>query len=261
MTGFLLKKALFDLWDNAFRIALLNIGFIASFAFFLLLNRLLEVFSPLPSAVSGLIFLLASSWCSVYLAAAAVCVKNISDYSHFGFADFRAALRSVWKAGVMFSLFFCAAALLFTFIIPFYLLLNNAAGLLIASLLFWTFVLLITVFQYFFAVRARLGVTVVKVIKKCFLLFIDNPLFFAGTMLFALLFLVLSAITAFLLPGPAGILLFLDEALRLRLLKYDWLEQNSDADRRYIPWNKVLAEEYEKTGRRTMRGLLFPWKD
>ncbi|MDR0685483.1 MAG: hypothetical protein LBF83_10205 [Spirochaetaceae bacterium] len=261
MTVFLLKKTFFDLWDNAFRVALLNIGFIASLVFFLLLNRLLEVFSPLPSAVSGLIFLLAAAWYSVYLAAAALCVKNISDYSYFGFADFWAALRSVWKAGIVFSLFFCAGALLFTFIIPFYLLLNNPAGLLVASLLFWTFVLLAAMFQYFFAVRARLGVTVVKVIKKCFLLFIDNPFFFAGTMLLALLLLVLSAVTAFLLPGPAGVLLFLDEALRLRLLKYDWLEQNGDADRRYIPWNKVLAEEYEKTGRRTIRGLLFPWKD
>ena len=261
MTVFLIKKTFFDLWDNAFRIALLNIGFIASFAFFLLLNRLLEVFSPLPSAVSALIFLLAVAWYSVYMAAAAVCVKNISDYSYFGFADFGAALRSVWKTGIAFSLFLSAGALLFTFIIPFYLLLNSASGLLVASLLFWTFVLLTTMFQYFFAARARLGVTVVIIIKKCFLLFTDNPLFFAGTMLLALLFLVLSAATAFLFPGPAGVLLFLDEALRLRLLKYDWLEQNSGADRRYIPWNKVLAEEYEKTGRRTMRGLLFPWKD
>ena len=81
MTVFLLKKTFFDLWDNAFRVALLNIGFIASLVFFLLLNRLLEVFSPLPSAVSGLIFLLAAAWYSVYLAAAALCVKNISDFT------------------------------------------------------------------------------------------------------------------------------------------------------------------------------------
>ncbi|MDR2342959.1 MAG: hypothetical protein LBD86_00325 [Spirochaetaceae bacterium] len=261
MTGFLLKKTFFDLWDNAFRIALLNIGFIASFAVFMLLNRLLEMFSPLPVAVLGLFFLLTVLWCSVYLAAAAICVKNISDYSRFGFNEFFGVFRTVWKTGVVFGIFFCAGALLFTFIIPFYLLLDNAPGLVAAALLFWTLVLLTTVFQYFFAVRARLGGTAFKIIKKCFLLFIDNPFFFIGTMLLALLFIILSAVTAFLLPGPAGVLLFLDEALRLRLLKYDWLEQNGDASRRYIPWNTVLAEEYEKTGRRTVRGLLFPWKD
>ncbi|MDR2796424.1 MAG: hypothetical protein LBB47_06925 [Spirochaetaceae bacterium] len=261
MTGFLLKKTFFDLWDNAFRIALLNIGFIASFAFFMLLHRLLEAFSPLPIAVSGLVFLAGAAWCSVYLAAAAVCVKNISDYSCFGFTEFFDALRSVWKTGIVFGIFFCAGVFLFIFIIPFYLLLNNVAGLIIASLLFWTLVLLVTAFQYFFAARARLGVTAFKIIKKCFLLFVDNPLFFAGTMLLMLLFLALSVVSAFLLPGPAGVLLFLDEALRLRLLKYDWLEQNSGSDRRYIPWNTVLSEESEKTGRRTLRGLLFPWKD
>jgi hypothetical protein len=261
MTGFLLKKTFFDLWDNAFRIALLNIGFIASFAFFLLIHRLLEEFSPLPDAVSGIIFLLASVWCSVYLAAVAASVKNISDYSGFGFNDFLGAFRRVWKAGLVFGLVFCAGALLLTFIIPFYLLMDSTAGILIASLLFWTLVLLVTVLQYFFAVRARLGTGSVKIIKKCFFLFIDNPVFFIGTMFLSLLFLVLSAVSAFLLPGLAGVLLFLDESLRLRLLKYDWLEQNSGADRRYIPWDTVLAEEYEKTGRRTMRGLLFPWKD
>jgi hypothetical protein len=261
MTWFLLKKTFFDLWDNAFRIAMLNIGFIASFAFFLLVHRLLEVFSPLPSAVSGVIFLLASVWCSIYLAAAAMSVKNISDYSCFGFNDFFGAFRRVWKTGIVSGLVFCAEALLLTFIIPFYLLMNSTAGLLIASLLFWTLVLLLTVFQYFFAAHARLGAGSVKIIKKCFSLFIDNPLFFIGTMFLSLLFLVLSAVSAFLLPGPAGVLLFLDEALRLRLLKYEWLEQNSGADRRYIPWDTVLAEEREKTGQRTMRGLLFPWKD
>ncbi|MDR3355810.1 MAG: hypothetical protein LBO04_01320 [Spirochaetaceae bacterium] len=256
-----MKKTFFDLWDNAAPLALLNIGFIASFVFFLLIHRLLEAFSPLPVAVSGLMFLLAAVWCSVYLAASALCVKNVSDRSGFGFNDFFGAFRSVWKTGVVYGIFFCAGTLLFTFIIPFYLLLDNAAGLVIASLLFWTLVLAVTVLQFFFAARARLGGSAVKVIKKCFLLFIDNPLFFIGTMFLALLILVLSSLSAFLLPGPAGILLFLDEALRLRFLKYDWLEQNPGADRRYIPWNTVLSEEREKTGRRTLRNLLFPWKD
>jgi hypothetical protein len=70
---------------------------------------------------------------------------------------------------------------------------------------------------------------------------------------------------AFLLPGPAGLLLFLDEALRLRLLKYDWLEANPDTTgskkRRQIPWDAILIEEREKTGDRSFRSFIFPWKD
>jgi hypothetical protein len=291
MITFLLKKTFYDLWDNAPRLALLNIGFTASLALFLIIRRLFEAFSPVPFAVSGLVFFVGIIWHSVYLAAAAACLKNISDYKTFGFNDFCLAFRSLWSAGIAYGVYISIAVLLFTFVIPFYLLTNSPAGLFIASLLFWTLVVFAAAFQYFFAVRIRFGMqnesglpsetpgktplfpprpekiillskfgknANVKSIKKCFMLFIDNPLFFAGTMFLTLLFLPLSI---FVLPGPAGILLFLDEALRLRLLKYDWLEQNIGADRKYIPWDTILAGEREKTGGRTLRALIFPWKD
>jgi hypothetical protein len=281
MIVFLLKKTFFDLWDNAFRLALLNIGFIASIALFFIFNRLLEHFSPPPSAVSGLVFLGSLVWHSVYLAAAAICVKNISDYKTFGFNDFCLALRSAWSAGMVYGIFLGIAVILFVFVLPFYLLVNTASGLFIASLLFWTLVMLAAASQYFFAVYARQGTEAlekigperssrrkrfnenanVKSIKKCFFLFIDNTLFFIGTMFLTFLVFMISIFFAFLLPGPAGMLLFLDEALRLRLLKYCWLEQNGGADRRYIPWDTILAEEREKTGSRTLRALIFPWKD
>ena len=59
--------------------------------------------------------------------------------------------------------------------------------------------------------------------------------------------LIISVPLIFLLPGPAGILLFLDEALRLCLIKYEWLQANPEADPRKIPWDRLLAEEREKT--------------
>ncbi|MDR2802782.1 MAG: hypothetical protein LBB22_00645 [Treponema sp.] len=269
MIGFLLKKTFFDIWDNAFRLALLNIGFIASVLIFPLIHRVLEELLPLfsafsgviPSAVSGALFFLGAIWCSIYLAAAALCVKNISDYSVFDFKDFKRALFAVYPCGIAYGVFFCVTAVLFIFVIPFYLLMNNPAGILITSILFWTVVVSAAAFQYFFAVRARLAVKNAKIIKKCFLLFIDNPLFFIGTACLTLIFLAISAFIAFLLPGPAGAMLFLDEALRLRLLKYDWLEKNAEAGRKYIPWDTVLAEEREKNKGRTIKNSIFPWKD
>jgi hypothetical protein len=73
--------------------------------------------------------------------------------------------------------------------------------------------------------------------------------------------MVLSMFLGFLAPGPAGVLLFLDEGLRLRLLKYDWLEANPDANRRKVPWDALLIEEREKTGTRSFKNFIFPWKD
>jgi hypothetical protein len=261
MIGFLLKKTFFDLWDNALRVAVLNIGFIASALFFVFIHRMLDIFAPLPSAVSACIFFLGVSWCSTYLAASAMCVRKISDYTVFGFDDFCKALVSVWPCGIIYGIFVCIAVMIFIFIIPFYLLMDSAAGLLTASLFFWTLIVLITAFQYFFVIRARLSVKPMKIIKKSFLLFIDNPLFFIGTICLTLLFLTISVFIAFLIPGPAGTQLFLDEALRLRLLKYDWLEQNGGSGHKYIPWKTVLGEEYEKNSKRSLRSLLTPWKD
>jgi hypothetical protein len=261
MTGFLLKKTFFDLWDNAFRMALLNAGLLVSVAFFLLVRRL-AAFLPLPStAVSASVFFLGTLWCFVYLSAASVCVKNISDYGSFGFSDFLRALRSAWTGGIAYGVYFCVSAAAVIFAIPFYLLLDSTVGLVAASAVFWTIVASGTILQYFFAVRSRLGATNAKAAKKCVLLFIDNPLFFIGTMLLSVLFFAVSVFLIFLFPGPAGVLLFADEALRLRLLKYDWLEQNADSDYKFIPWDTILAEEREKTGKRTMRGIIFPWKD
>jgi hypothetical protein len=66
-------------------------------------------------------------------------------------------------------------------------------------------------------------------------------------------------------------LLYLDEALRLRLLKYDWLEtrtaeQGGDLFKKgwkqvKIPWEELLAEEKDKTGKRSLKSFFFPWKE
>jgi len=68
-------------------------------------------------------------------------------------------------------------------------------------------------------------------------------------------------LTAGLLPGLAGLALGSDVALKLRLHKYDWLEAHPDANRRKIPWDDLLEEDRELVGKRTFRGMFFPWKD
>ncbi|MDR0409871.1 MAG: hypothetical protein LBH18_05680, partial [Spirochaetaceae bacterium] len=129
MVTFILKKTFFDIWDNAPRLALINAGFAASVSFFLFIHWLLELSTPLPSAVSACLFVTGVLWCSVYLAASAMCVRKISDYTVFDFKDFLQALRSACRCGIAYGIFVCTASIIFIFIIPFYLLIGNAAGL------------------------------------------------------------------------------------------------------------------------------------
>ena len=264
MIGFLIKKTFFDLWDNMFRIVLLNLGFIVSLA----IPIILPGYIPIP-LLSLAVAAIGVFWCFVYLAAAALSLKAVSDYAVFGFADFRANLKAGWPAGLVMTLASFIFFLVLRIIIPFYLDMNSFVGLLLAALIFWTLILALVSFQFFFAIRARLDTKPIKIIKKCFIIFFDNPGFSIFSLLYTLATLVVSLIFALLLPGPAGLLLFLDEGLRLRLLKYDWLEAVSKEEtpatgsprRRSIPWDALLIEEREKTGTRTLRNFIFPWKD
>jgi len=257
MIGFLIKKTFFDFWDNLFRIALVNLGFVLSAAIPILLPTVLADIPllALASVVLGIF------WCVLYLVATALSVKNLSDYSSFGFSEFFANL----KAGLPTALLLSVAAgfwLLLAYVaLPFYAKLGTMVGLFAASLVFWTLVIILMAFQYILPIRARLDRKAGKILKKSFILFFDNPLFSVFLFIHNLVILALSFLLAFLAPGPAGILLFLDEALRLRLLKYDWLEAHPDADRRHIPWEELLAEDREKTGTRSLRSFIFPWKD
>jgi len=263
MIGFLVKKTFFDVWDNMIRVILLNLGFILSLAIPIILPGYIPI--PVLALATAII---GGIWCFIYLAAAALSLKTISDYGVFHFADFWANLKAGWQAGVIMALIVLLFLAAIKIIIPFYLQMNSLVGLLLAAVVFWALVLALVAFQFFFAIRARLSTKPLKIIKKCFILFFDNPGFAIFTLLYTMVTLVISVVFAFLIPGPAGTLLFLDEALRLRLMKYDWLEANPPAEgspkrrlRRAIPWDVILIEEREKAGSRTLRNFIFPWKD
>jgi len=257
-----------------FRLVLVNLGFIASLAIPIFLPGLISipVFPYLVSAAGIL-------WCFMYLAATALSVKSISDYGNFGFSDFLANLKAGWKTGIALGITGFLLFIIAWNAIPFYLQLKSLFGLFLAAVIFWTMATAVCSLQFFLAIRARLDTKLVKVFKKSFLIFFDNPGFSIYSLLHTIVPLILLAVLVIrfpelvglliflvvLLPGPAGVLLFLDEALRLRLLKYDWLEANPDETgskkRRKIPWDEILIDEREKTGTRSFRNFIFPWKD
>jgi len=283
MIGFLIKKAFFDYWDNMFRMILVNMGFIASLAIPIFLPGLI----PVP-VLSLIVFAAGIIWCFIYLAAVALSVKAVSDYGIFGFSDFLANLKEGWKTGLALGITGFLLYVIAANSIPFYLQLKSLFGLFFAAVIFWTVIAAILSLQFFLPVRARLDKKLVKVFKKSIFIFFDNPGFAIYSLLHIIMPLILlPAILALLLPGPAvenfikvfislaiiaiflqgpaGVLLFLDEALRLRLLKYDWLEANPDETgskkKRKIPWDAILIDEREKTGTRSFRSFIFPWKD
>ena len=261
MIGFLIKKTFYDLWDNLFKIVILNLGFFACTAIPIFLPRLGALFVeslPLEIFLTALGILC----CTVYLSAAGLTIKPISDYGSFTFKEFLHSFKKAWPAGLILGLVVFIFFLIVTLVIPFYLDMESPLlGVALAAIIFWTAVFAVLSIQYFFTVIARLTPSIRKALKKCMLIAFDNT----GLSIFLILnnavALVLSVFFAFMFPGPVGVLLYIDEALRLRLLKYDWIEANPGENRRKIPWDALLIEERERTGTRTFRNFIFPWKD
>jgi len=261
MIGFLLRKTLYDLWDNMFRIVVLNIGFAIAAAIPIFLPALaMKFFNSI--ALEMVLCAFGILVCSVYLAAAAFTLKSISDYGSFGFGDFFKAFKTAWPAGLVMGFFVFVIYLVVTVVIPFYLSMESPViGLALAAVIFWATVFALLSFQFYFSVYVRLGSSLKKSFRKCMIISLDNSGFSLFSLLHNIVILIFSVLFAFMFPGPAGVLLYLDEALRLRILKYDWLEANPGVNRRKIPWDALLIDERDKTGTRSFKNFIFPWKD
>lgn len=254
MTLFLIKKTFFDMWDNLLTIVLLNLGFLAVLGVGFYLLTIMN--SPPLFLLTVIVFL---GCLTVYIGATSRVAKDIANYQSPEFRAFFNYLSDVWKPSVVFALTIIAQFLIFEFVIPWYLKTASMIGLAIASILFWISLTWLLTSQYYFPVMAQLDTNSKKIFRKCFILFFDNKLFTLGLAFGVIILLLLSSFVVFLLPGIGTILLWHQVGLKLRLYKYDYLETHPEAKK--IPWDSLLAAERERVGHRTLRGMIFPWKD
>jgi hypothetical protein len=255
MIRFLLRKFFYDLWDNLFKMMLLNLGFLGLVVLAVTVPSFLAFYPPLGLAAFAVLVVAAF----VYVCAAALVLKEASDYRSFGAGDFFRALKPACRFGLVLGSLFLAGFFLVRFAIPFYLALGGLPGLAFAAVCFWTAVTLAGAFQFLPAVFSRLEKRPLKALKKCLIIFFDNAPF----SLFSLFFVIVLSIPVIFFP--AFPLLYLDEALRLRLFKYDWLPapENGklpESGKQKVPWKEILADEMEKTGKRGWKDFVFPWR-
>lgn len=258
MLLFLVKKAFFDAWDNFLPLVLMNLGFVALLAFPLLVPFALSDLGPLvffPLMAIGILMLF------VYTGAVSLAARDIVNYTNPEFKRFFTYLRESWKSSLVLGGIFVGHIAVIMVAFPVYTAMENILGLAALIFLFWASVIWLVSSQFFFPIRAQLDTKVGKILKKCFIVFFDNTGFALFLALGSLVNLVVSALTAFLIPGIAGWMVWLQAGLKLRLLKYDYLEENPDANRRKIPWDALLIDEKDRVGSRSIRGMIFPWKD
>jgi hypothetical protein len=257
MIGFFLKKSFFDGWDNLFSILFLNLGFIAAAAFGILLPEALGLSGAAFFAFVAVALAAASVWASTCVYA----LKGVSDFGSFRLRELGGFLRQGLVPGLQVGAIVVAGYFVLSVGLPFYIGLGGMLGALAAGLVFWCAAVAAFALQYYIPLRARLGGGLRKNLRKSFIIFFDNPGFSIFLFLYSAVNIGLSLVLAFLLPGLAGVALALNVALRLRLYKYDWLEEHPEANRREVPWDELLTEDRDLVGKRTLKGMFFPWKE
>jgi len=257
MVGFFIKKAFFDGWDNLFSLLLLNLGFVVLLG----LGFALPGTIGLPTWAAVCVGVIALAGAAVWWSTCVYALKGIADFGSFHIRDLGSYVKAALIPGLQLGAFLLLGWFVVSVGLPFYFSIGGIWGTLAAGLLFWCAVILALSLQYYIPLRARLGGGLKKNLRKSFVMFFDNPGFSIFLFLYSVVTLALSLVLAFLLPGFGGLALAQDVALRLRLNKYDWLEANPGAKRSAVPWEELLVEDSDLVGKRTLRGMFFPWKE
>ena len=256
---FAIKKAFFDLWDNLLTIALLNIGFVALVALTLSVANLFGAIDPFLGAILVPVFVIVVT--VGYAGGVSFACRDMVDYDNPEFRQVMRYFRDALPASLMLAGLYVVQFFITSIAVPFYAHIENIWGLDALVFLFWASVVWLLASQFFLPVRTRLDSKLKPILKKCFILFFDNTGFAFFSAIGVLVLTTISVPLALLIPGPAGVMLWLQSGFKVRLLKYDYLEENPEADRRKIPWDTLLIDEQQKIGKRTLRGMIFPWRE
>jgi uncharacterized membrane protein YesL len=261
MIGFMLKKWFFDLWDNLLPALVMNIVFVLPLAGLLFA---LGLAAPL-----GLILYFVVSAAALLLSFvfAGVFNRYTLDFTlsrSFQISQLLPYLKASWKPSLALGAVLMGLGVFILQGLPFYNSLNAVLGLVISVIFFWIGFFALLSAGYYWPLNAQFEPKIKKLAKKSLILMFDNPGFSLFLLFGGLVILVVSVITLSLFPGVAGLLLWFQVGLKLRMYKYDYLETLETQEPRNkikIPWDTLLAAEREQVGPRSLKGMFFPWKE
>lgn len=259
---FYLKKNFYDGWDNVGQMVAVNLIILlySTAAFF--------ATGALNNINTGLGFIGFVVFCggfSILVMSYGDHAASIANYETRPLREYFGQIKNCAKDGFLFGVI-CGVLIAACFIgIPGYLSFKSMLGFFLAVILFWTGVIALLALQWFIPIRSLMHNDFKKCLKKCFIIFFDNTFFSIMVAFYTFLMFPLSVFLFLLIPSAAGTLLAQTNALRLRLYKYDYLEQHPElktrAEQKDIPWDELLREDKESTGTRSFRSLIFPWKE
>lgn len=205
----------------------------------------------------------------VFAAAYAKSAFSISNYESVKAGDYFKNIGWAFKETAGLGLVIACIVMSFIVGIPVYLYqyfhLGQMYGLILAGILFCFLVTMLLALQWFVALKVNFGFDFKKTFSKCFVILFDNFGFSVFMAFYSAVFFALSCLLLFFMPGLCGINLGYINALKLRLYKYDWLDQHKDLknakDRKNVPWDALLKEDKDILSKKSLKTMLMPWKD
>ena len=263
MFGFIIKKNFCDGWDNLLSVVVTNIlllfvGFGLVYLNLLALNihlSLILISFPITCIVlSILVFAYGDS------------AAKIANFEGIRIVDYFKNIPSVLKDATIFGLLFSLFIILSVICFDFYFIEHKTMGYaFIGAIILWLDVFVLLALQWFIPIRSLMHNNFKKCLKKCFIVFFDNTGFSIFMAFYNLVMIVLSVFFVGFVPSLAGILITDTNAMRLRLYKYDYLEEHPELktkkERKQIPWEELLYDDKETLGPRNFKSFFFPWRE
>lgn len=264
-----MKKSFCDGWDNLLGVFLVNV--ICSFSFIGLFMLFLTFIKAEAILFAGLTFVLATIILSILVFAYGDSAAEIANFNSVRFVDFFKAIPHALLDGLRFGLLVSGITIISYIGISYYWSVDflqkyREIGIFLGALLMWMDVFVLLSLQWFLPIRSLMKNNFAKCLKKSFIIFFDNT-GFSILMFFHNFVLLVISVFPFvgMMPAWAGILIAQTNALRLRLYKYDYLEEHPELQgkrqRNKIPWEELIYDDRETLGPRKFKSFLFPWKE
>ncbi|MBR5400271.1 MAG: hypothetical protein IK102_00555 [Treponema sp.] len=272
MYGFLLKKNFCDGWDNLLSVVIVNVLFLISMVGIVMFSAFIT--SRFADSLSDLTFYLIQAGILLLgifilmifsLSYGEMSVK-IANFENARVVDFFINIPKVLLDAFLFAVLIVFIAFISFYSITFYIAKQDSIfSLFVGALIFWIDIFVVLALQWFVPIRCTFHNKFFKCIKKCFLIFMDNTGFSLFMAFYNLLLIALSILPIGFFPSVAGVAISKQNAFRIRMYKYDYLEEHPElktpGERRKIPWEELIFEDRETLGPRKLRSFLFPWKD
>lgn len=262
MYGFLIKKNFCDGWDNMLSIIVSNLVMVFAGAGLVLLNAYLAV----NIWAQLLLYIVSFSVMSILIFAYGDVAANIANFNGVHVKDYFKQIPKCWKDGLLFGCMNAVITWVSTIAISYYFFENKSMfSLFLGAMICWIDIFIILAFQWFIPIRSLMHNNFKKCLKKSFLIFFDNKGFTIFQAFYNLILIALSIFFVGFMPSFSGIVLANTNALRLRLYKYDYLEEHPELETRkeqkHIPWEELIYDDRDMLGPRKFKSFIFPWKE